>query len=120
MGASLAHIHCLVRQPLHAALAHPMKEYRLVGWPELRPPFMRTAHRRLLAEMSQRHVTSARLARASGLRPHEVHAFLDMLEAKGLVACRERSFAERFSGSLQLVAECARRWSTRKARSLFD
>ena len=31
-----------------------MKEYRLLAWPELPAEYRRTAHRRVLSEMSQR------------------------------------------------------------------
>jgi predicted Rossmann fold nucleotide-binding protein DprA/Smf involved in DNA uptake len=96
-----------------------MKEYRLLGWPELRPPFMRTAHRRLLAEMSQRHLTAARLAQRSGLRPHEVQAFIEMLDARGLIDARDRSLAETLAGALQPVVGRAQRWLAR-ARTNFD
>jgi predicted Rossmann fold nucleotide-binding protein DprA/Smf involved in DNA uptake len=95
-----------------------MKEYRLVGWPELRPPFMRTAHRRLLAEMSQRHMTASRLARASGLRPLEVQSFIEMLDARGLIVSRDRSMAESLAASLQTSVESARR-RIAKVRSRF-
>jgi predicted Rossmann fold nucleotide-binding protein DprA/Smf involved in DNA uptake len=95
-----------------------MKEYRLVGWPELRPPFMRTAHRRLLAEMSQRHMTASRLARTSGLRPLEVQAFIEMLDARGLIASRDRSLAESLATALQTTVESTQR-RIAQARSLF-
>lgn len=81
---------------------------------------MRTAHRRLLAEMSQRHATGARLSRASGLRLQEVQAFIEMLDAKGLIDSRELSFAERLTATVQLLGATAQRWTHRKARSLFD
>ena len=95
-----------------------MKEYRLVGWPELRPPYMRTAHRRLLAEMSQRHVTAARLARASGLRPLEVQSFIEMLDSRGLISSRDRSLAESLAAALQTSVESAQR-RIAKARARF-
>jgi hypothetical protein len=66
-----------------------MKEYRLVAWPQLRPPFDRIAYRRMLSDMSHRHMTLAQLAECSGIRRHEVRAFLDMLETRQLIAQRE-------------------------------
>ena len=38
-----------------------MKEYRLASWPELRPPYQSTAHRRMVSGMSHRHMTLAQL-----------------------------------------------------------
>ena len=67
-----------------------MKEYRLAGWPELQPPYHRTAYRRLLSDMSNRYVTLVQLVDMSGLRRLEVQNFVEMLEARGLVAERER------------------------------
>jgi hypothetical protein len=66
-----------------------MKEYRLTGWPELAPPFHRTAYRRMLSDMSQRFVTLTRLADTSGLKRHQVRHFLDMLESRHMVVERE-------------------------------
>ena len=53
-----------------------MKEYRLVAWPQLRPPFDRIAYRRMLSDMSHRHMSVTQLAECSGIRRHEVRAFL--------------------------------------------
>lgn len=66
-----------------------MKEYRLATWPELRAPFDRIAHRRMLTDMSHRHMTLAQLVECSGARRTEVRAFLAMLEVRGLVTLRE-------------------------------
>jgi hypothetical protein len=66
-----------------------MKEYRLTGWPELAPPFHRTAYRRMLSDMSQRFVSLSRLVDASGLKRHEVRHFLDVLESRHMVVERE-------------------------------
>jgi hypothetical protein len=71
-----------------------MKEYRLVAWPQLRPPFDRIAYRRMLSDMSHRHMTLAQLSDCSGIRRHDVRAFLDMLEARHLVAQRESAAAD--------------------------
>jgi len=66
-----------------------MKEYRLSSWPELPPHARRTAHRRILSAMSQRHQSVAQLMDCSGLKRTEVVAFVEMLEAGGHVAARE-------------------------------
>lgn len=66
-----------------------MKEYRLVAWPQLRPPFDRIAYRRMLTNMSHRHMTLTQLAQLSGMRRQDVRLFLDMLETRQLVVQRE-------------------------------
>jgi hypothetical protein len=66
-----------------------MKEYRLTAWPELAPPFHRTAYRRMLSDMSHRFVTLPQLADTSGLKRHEVRHFLEMLESRALLVERE-------------------------------
>jgi hypothetical protein len=66
-----------------------MKEYRLTGWPELDPPFHRTAHHRMSNDMSQRFMTVPQLAQASGLKRHEVRRFLQALQALHLLEERE-------------------------------
>jgi len=66
-----------------------MKEYRLASWPELAPPFHRTAYRRMASDMSHRHLTVAQLADVSGLKRLEVRHFIEMLEAKGVLVERE-------------------------------
>jgi hypothetical protein len=66
-----------------------MKEYRLAAWPELAPPFHRTAYRRMASDMSHRHLTVAQLADVSGLKRIEVRHFVEMLEAKGVLLERE-------------------------------
>jgi hypothetical protein len=66
-----------------------MKEYRLAAWPELAPPYHRTAYRRMLSDMSHRFVTLPQLSETSGLKRQEVRAFMSMLEARGLLVERE-------------------------------
>ncbi len=65
-----------------------MKEYRLAAWPQLRTPFDKIAYRRMLSDMSHRHMTLANLAECSGLRRGEVRTFLEMLDAQGLITER--------------------------------
>ena len=70
-----------------------MKEYRLTAWPHLHAPFDRIAHRRMLTDMSHRHVSMAQLVSASGMRRHEVREFLSMLDSRGLVTQRDAGIA---------------------------
>jgi hypothetical protein len=78
-----------------------MKEYRLAAWPQLRPPFDRIAFRRMLSDMSHRHMTVAQLVECSGIRRHEVRAFIEMLETRGLLVQREAPAVESLFGSLR-------------------
>ena len=66
-----------------------MKEYRLVAWPQLRAPFDRIAHRRMLSDMSHRYLTLPQLAASTGMRRQDVRAFLDSLNARALLIERE-------------------------------
>ena len=66
-----------------------MKEYRLSSWPELPAHAHRTAHRRILSAISQRHQSVAQLMECSGLKRTEVIAFVEMLETQGHVTTRE-------------------------------
>jgi hypothetical protein len=66
-----------------------MKEYRLTAWPELAPPFHRTAYRRMLSDMSHRFVTVPQLADTSGLKRHDVRHFLEGLAHRNLLQERE-------------------------------
>jgi hypothetical protein len=86
-----------------------MKEYRLVAWPQLRPPFDRIAYRRMLSDMSHRHMSLAQLAECSGIRRHEVRSFLDMLDAQQLIAERESAVADSLFGSLRPLGGWLRR-----------
>ena len=65
-----------------------MKNYRLLAWPQLRPPFDRIAYRRMLSDLSHRDMTVGQLVQCSGLRRHEVRAFLDMLDNRQLIVQR--------------------------------
>jgi hypothetical protein len=66
-----------------------MKEYRLTAWPELTPPFDRTAYRRMLSDLSHRFMSLGQLADASSLRRGEVRSFIEMLDSRGLLLERE-------------------------------
>jgi hypothetical protein len=86
-----------------------MKEYRLVSWPQLSAPFDRIAYRRILNDMSLRHMTLAQLAEGSGIRRQKVRAFLDMLDAKTLIDEREAAAGDSFFGSLRPLGGWLRR-----------
>lgn len=66
-----------------------MKEYKLVSWPERGLPFDKVVYRRLLSDLSHRHLTFVELVKASGLRRQEVRGFLDALQAQSLLEERE-------------------------------
>ena len=86
-----------------------MKEYRLVAWPQLRAPFDRIAYRRMLSDMSHRHVTLAQLAAASGIRRQEVRRFIEMLDACGKIAQRDASLPDSLFGSLRPLGDWLKR-----------
>jgi hypothetical protein len=66
-----------------------MKEYRLTAWTELPEPFDKTTYRRMLTDMSQRHMSVAQLVISTGIRRAEVQRFIDLLESRGLLAQRD-------------------------------
>jgi hypothetical protein len=86
-----------------------MKEYRLIAWPELAPSYDRIAFRRLLSDMSHRHVTVVQMAAASGLRRHEVREFVGVLSARGVVTEREIAEPASLFGSLRPLGGWLRR-----------
>jgi predicted transcriptional regulator len=87
-----------------------MKEYRLVAWPELRPPHDRTVYRRMLSDMSHRHLTVWQLVAASGLRRPEVQGFIDFLRTRDLVIERERRAAGLHDTLAPMLAWLQRTW----------
>jgi hypothetical protein len=86
-----------------------MKQYRLVGWPQLRSPFDKIAHRRMLNDMSLRHVSLAQLVETSGLRRQDVRQFLDMLAGENLLIEREAAEPDSLFGSLRPLGGWLRR-----------
>ena len=86
-----------------------MKEFRLASWPQLHAPFDRIAHRRMLSDMSHRHMSVAQLVECSGVRRHEVRAFLEMLDARGVIDAREGPAADSLFGSLRPLGGWLRR-----------
>jgi hypothetical protein len=87
-----------------------MKEYRLVSWPELRHPHERTAHRRMLSDMSHRHLTVWQMVATSGLRRAEVQEFVEFLCGQGLVIERERRAASLYDRLAPVLAWVQRTW----------
>jgi hypothetical protein len=67
----------------------PMKAYRLASWPELPAQFRHAPQRRILSDMSHRHLTIAQLTESSGLKRIEVIQFIEYLEAGGHVRARD-------------------------------
>lgn len=86
-----------------------MKEYRLVAWPQLRAPFDRIAHRRMLSDMSHRYMSLAQLVACGSIRRHEVRAFIEMLESHHLIAAREAPATDSLFGSLRPLGGWLRR-----------
>ena len=86
-----------------------MKEFKLVSWPELPPPYHRTAYRRALSNLSQRYLSAQRLAACSGLPRTEVRSFLDMLAGLGVLVERERALSESVRDSWKPISVWLRR-----------
>jgi hypothetical protein len=90
-----------------------MKEYRLAAWPDLGAAYHRTAFRRMLSDMSHRHVTVARLVATSGLARHEVRQFVQMLDARGWISQRDCAAPDSMFDSLRPLGGWIRRaWAT--------
>ena len=94
---------------MRSATAHslPMKEYRLLAWPELPPEYRRTAHRRALSEMSQRYVSLAKLVEASGLKKAELRAFLEMLDGRAVITPHRAEMASILGAEPEEISELA-------------
>ncbi|MEY2891818.1 MAG: hypothetical protein RJA98_1726 [Pseudomonadota bacterium] len=86
-----------------------MKEYRLLGWPELPAPYNKTPHRRMLSDMSHRHMSTQQLALSSGLRRSEVRKFIAMLSARHLLEQREATTPGPLASSFQPLRNWLRR-----------
>ena len=86
-----------------------MKEYRLASWPELPAHFRHAGHRRILSDMSQRHMTLAQLGDSSGLRRMEVIHFIEFLEAGGHVTERIAVIEPRLPRLARQVGDWLRR-----------
>ena len=77
-----------------------MKEYRLVAWPELPPEFKRTGHRRVLSDMSLRHMSLAQLVEVSGLKKSDLKSLLELLDARGVLDERDSTAPDSFLDSI--------------------
>lgn len=77
-----------------------MKEYRLLAWPELPAEFKRTAHRRVLSDMSLRYMSIAQLCDVSGLKKGDLKNLLQMLEARGVLDERDANAPDSFLDSI--------------------
>ncbi len=77
-----------------------MKEYRLLAWPELPAEFKRTAHRRVLSDMSLRFMSIAQLCEVSGLKKGDLKNLLQMLDARGVLEERDGSAPDSFFDSI--------------------
>jgi type VI protein secretion system component VasA len=77
-----------------------MKEYRLLGWPELPAEYQRTAHRRVLSDMSLRYLSLAQLAELSGLKKGELKGLLELLELRGVLDERDATAPDSFLESI--------------------
>ena len=86
-----------------------MKEYRLASWPELPAHFRHAGHRRILSDMSLRHMTLAQLSDSSGLKRLEVTHFIEFLEAGGHVTDRLASTEPRLPRAMRQVGNWFRR-----------
>jgi len=71
-----------------------MKTYKLKAWPDLPPGFRRMGHRRVLNQLSQRHVGEPELLRESGLPAQDLKLLLGHLSGHGLLDEREAPHAE--------------------------
>lgn len=92
-----------------------MKEYRLLAWPELTSEFQRTAHRRVLSDLSLRYMSSAQLIEVSGLKKGELKVFLSMLDARGLLDERDGTAPDSFLDSIGKLG-----WFRRPGSSTHD
>ena len=93
-----------------------MKEYRLLAWPELPAEYRRTAHRRILSEMSQRFVSVPKLIEVSGLKKTELRVFLDMLDDRAVLADRDTAAPDSFFDSISPLGWLRRAMNSGQAR----
>lgn len=91
-----------------------MKEYRLKSWPELPAAFRRTVYRRLLSDLSQRHMSEAALRHRSGLSTSDVRSLVHYLETEGLLDEREGQEAPR-AGLIARFAWPLQAWMRRSS-----
>lgn len=66
-----------------------MKEYKLVSLPQRIHSFDKIVFRRILSDLSHRHLTFAELVHTSGLKRPEIRKFLLALQSQGLLEERD-------------------------------
>ncbi|MBN8486176.1 MAG: hypothetical protein J0M20_00375 [Burkholderiales bacterium] len=71
-----------------------MKTYKLKAWPDLPPGCRRMGHRRVLNQLSQRHVGEPELLRESGLPLQDLRQLLGHLARHGWLDERDRPISE--------------------------
>lgn len=81
-----------------------MKQYKLAAWPDLPAGFHRTAYRRMLHQMSHRHVSVRQLMDESGLARSAVMQFLDTLSERELLDERNHAAPPSAFGKLLPMA----------------
>jgi hypothetical protein len=86
-----------------------MKEFKLISWPDLPAEFRRTPFRRLLSDMSQRHISESLLIKRDGVKPAEVRALLQFLASRDVLDVRE---GDARRGWRPLIAGWLRRLTT--------
>jgi len=86
-----------------------MKEFKLISWPDLPAEFRRTPFRRLLSDMSQRHLSESTLVRRDGVKAAEVRALLQFLASRKVLDVRE---ADARRGWRPMIASWLRRLTT--------
>ena len=77
-----------------------MKEYRLLAWPEFPREYRRTAHRRALSDMSLRFMRGPSSPRSAGSKKGEDAAFLEVLDARGVLDERDGTAPDSFFDSI--------------------
>jgi hypothetical protein len=77
-----------------------MKEYRLLSWPDLPAEYRRTAHRRVLSDMSLRYLSLTQLADLSGLKKGELKGLLELLDHRGVLDERDCTAPDSFLDSI--------------------
>lgn len=77
-----------------------MKEYRLLAWPDLPAEFKRTAHRRVLSDMSLRFMSIAQLCEVSGLKKGDLKSLLHLLDGRGVLDERDATAPDSFLDSI--------------------
>ncbi len=97
-----------------------MKAHRLLAWPDLPEELQRTAHRRALSQLSQRHLTLAQVVEASGLRKAEARTLLALLDRMGMLDEKSVGDESSFRDSLGRLIGLRRAPRRREAASTLS